>query len=36
VTRYPSNHLKGNPGFGVVNGLGEKMNREAMGILINL
>lgn len=30
VTRYTSNHLKGNPGFGVVNGLGEKINREAL------
>ena len=33
VTRYTSNHLNGNPGFGIVNGLGEKMNREAMRIL---
>ena len=33
VTRYTSNHLKGNPGFGVVNGLGERMNREAMSFL---
>ena len=33
VTRYTSNYLKGNPGFGVVNGLGEKMNREAMEFL---
>lgn len=30
VTRYTSNHLKGNPGFGVVNGIGERMNREAL------
>jgi len=30
VTRYTSNYLKGNPGFGVVNGKGEQMNRELM------
>jgi hypothetical protein len=30
VTRYTSNHLKGNQGFGVTNGLGERMNREAL------
>jgi len=33
VTRYTSNHLKGNQGFGVVNGKGERLNREAMRIL---
>ena len=36
VTRYTSNHLKGNQGFGVVNGLGERMNREAMEMLKNI
>lgn len=35
VTRYTSNHLKGTQGFGVVNGLGEKMNREALGFITN-
>ena len=34
VTRYTSNHLNGNPGFGIVNGLGEKMNREAKSFLM--
>jgi hypothetical protein len=34
VTRYTSNHLKGNPGFGVTNGVGERMNREALRILM--
>ena len=34
VTRYTSNHLKGNPGFGVTNGIGEQMNREAMRLLM--
>ena len=33
VMRYTSNHLKGNPGFGVVNGKGERMNREAINFL---
>lgn len=33
VTRYTSNHLKGNPGFGIVNGIGERFNREAMRVL---
>jgi hypothetical protein len=33
VTRYTSNHLKGNPGFGIVNGTGERLNREAMRAL---
>lgn len=33
VTRYTSNHLKGKQGFGVVNGLGERMNREALNLL---
>jgi hypothetical protein len=36
VTRYTSNHLKGNPGFGVVNGTGERMNREALAFLQNM
>ena len=35
VTRYTSNHLKGNPGFGIVNGTGERMNREALRFLEN-
>lgn len=35
VTRYTSNHIKGKPGFGVVNGIGEKMNREALDIIQN-
>jgi len=34
VTRYTSNHLKGKPGFGVVNGKGEEMNRVAMKFLM--
>ncbi len=34
VTRYTSNHLKGKQGFGVVNGLGERMNREALNLLL--
>ena len=34
VTRYTSHHLKGNQGFGVVNGLGERMNRQAMEMLL--
>lgn len=33
VTRYTSNHLKGNPGFGIVNGIGERLNREAIKVL---
>jgi hypothetical protein len=33
VTRYTSNHLKGNPGFGIVNGKGERLNRDAMRVL---
>ena len=33
VTRYTSNHLKGKPGFGVVNGKGEEMNKKAMALL---
>ncbi len=33
VTRYTSNHLKGKPGFGVVNGKGEEMNRKAMELI---
>lgn len=36
VTRYTSNHLKGNPGFGVVNGLGERLNREALTFLLKV
>ena len=36
VTRYTSNHLKGNPGFGVVNGKGEEMNREAIKFCLNI
>jgi len=35
VTRYTSNHLKGNPGFGVVNGKGEEMNRKALQLLFS-
>ena len=35
VTRYTSNHLKGNPGFGVVNGKGEEMNRVALTFINN-
>ena len=34
VTRYTSNHLKGKPGFGIVNGKGEEMNRIAMEMLL--
>jgi hypothetical protein len=34
VTRYTSNHLRGNPGFGVVNGKGEEMNRVALEFLL--
>lgn len=30
VTRYTSNHLKGKQGFGVVNRMGEKINRAAI------
>lgn len=33
VTRYTSNHLKGKPGFGVVNGKGEEMNRKAVKMM---
>lgn len=33
VIRYTANHLKGNPGFGIVNGTGERLNREAMRVL---
>jgi hypothetical protein len=33
VTRYTSNHLNGNPGFGIVNGKGEKLNRKALNFL---
>ena len=36
VTRYTSNHFTGNPGFGVVNGRGEHLNRRAMNHLIRL
>jgi hypothetical protein len=36
VTRYTSNHLKGNPGFGIVNGKGERLNRDAMRVLESL
>jgi hypothetical protein len=33
VTRYTANHLKVNPGFGIVNATGERLNREAMRVL---
>lgn len=33
VTRYTSNHINGKPGFGIVNGIAEKMNREALKII---
>ena len=36
VTRYTSNHLTGNKGFGVVNGRGERLNRQAMKYLMSL
>ena len=36
VTRYTSNHLKGKPGFGIVNGRGEQLNRGAMKFLNKL
>ena len=36
VTRYTSNHLTGNKGFGVVNGRGERLNRQAMNYLMSL
>ena len=36
VTRYTSNHLTGNKGFGVVNGRGERLNRQAMKYLTSL
>jgi hypothetical protein len=33
VTRYTSNHINGKQGFGVVNGIGEKINRKALKII---
>ena len=36
VTMYTSNYLKGNPGFGIVNGEGERMNRVAKQFLLNM
>ena len=36
VTRYTSNHLTGNKGFGVVHGRGERLNRQAMKYLMSL
>ena len=36
VTRYTSNHLNGNSGFGIVNGRGERINREAMKFLMSM
>jgi hypothetical protein len=34
VTRYTSNHLEGKPGFGIVNGRGEEINRIALKSLL--
>ena len=36
VTMYTSNFLKGNQGFGIVNGEGERMNRMAKEFLVAL
>ena len=33
ITRYTSNHLEGKPGFGIVNGRGEEINRIALNSL---
>lgn len=35
VARHTYIHFRYNPGFGLVNGLGRRINRKMMGLLLN-